>query len=166
MSVDIFPSGKTSPGNNTWIWTATEPMTLAALNAGLDISCYIPASMVEITFDQAREDDTRGCDSSTRESFGAVTFTWDELAFIVDPQGIGTEPGNMALGAIATDGFGYVSIRMGIKHGTAPTATHKWDKYMAETGAGHNTPLQSGKYLRKVKMSVTKIAEGVTVPPA
>lgn len=166
MSVDIFPSGKTSPGNNTWIWTETEPVTLADLEAGLDISCYLPASAVEITFDQAREDDTRGCDAATRESFGAVTYTWDEISFIVDPQGVGTEPGNMAAGTILPDSTGYVSIRMGVKTGTTPTATHKWDKYMAQTGAGHNTPMQSGKYLRKVKMSVTKIAEGVTIPAA
>lgn len=164
MSVDIFPSGKTSPGNNTWIWTETEPLLLADLTAGLDISCYLPASAVEITFDQARDDDTRGCDEATRQSFGAVTYTWDEISFIVDPQGDGTEPGNMAAGTILPDSTGYVSIRMGVKNGTAPSATEKWDKYMVQTGAAHNTPLQSGKYLRKVKQSVTKIAEGVTIP--
>ena len=166
MSVDIFPSGQTSPGNNTWIWTDTEPLLLADLSAGLDISCYLPASAVEIAFDQAREDDTRGCDDATRESFGAVTYTWDEISFIVNPQGTGAEPGNMAAGTILPDITGYVSIRMGIKSGIAAVATHKWDKYMVQTGAGHNTPLQSGKYLRKVKQSVTKIAEGVTIPAA
>lgn len=166
MIVDIFPSGKTSPGNNTWVWTETEPLLQADLDAGLDISCYLPASAVEITFDQAREDDTRGCDDSTRESFGAVTYTWDEISFIVDPQGDGTEQGNLAAGTILPDATAYVSLRMGVKHGTPTEATEKWDKYMVQTGAAHNTPIQSGKYLRKVKMSVTKIAEGATIPAA
>lgn len=99
MSVDIFPAGMTSPGNNKWIWCDTIAQSVEDLNDGLDLSCYFPADQIEIDFDQAREDDTRGCDAATRESFGAVTYTKDELVHIVNPQGDGTEPGNMALSA-------------------------------------------------------------------
>ena len=91
MSVDIFPSGITSPGNNTFLWTATRPTTLADLTGAFDVTCYLQADGVEIDFDQARDNDTRGCDSSTRESFGATTFTKDEIAHIVDPQGVRSE---------------------------------------------------------------------------
>ena len=164
MSVDIFPAGITSPGNNTWIVTETNPATLAELTAGVDLSCYFPAGEIEISFDQAREDDTRGCDESTRESFGAVTYTRDEIVHIVNPQGAGTEPGNLALSAVPVDSVIYVSLRMGVKHGTAPSAEHLWDKYMVTTGGDHITPLQAGKYVRRVKTSWTRIAKGVTIP--
>lgn len=166
MSVDIFPSGITSPGNNTFLWTATRPTKLADLTGAFDVTCYLQADGVEIDFDQARENDTRGCDSSTRESFGATTFTKDEIAHIVDPQGAGTEPGNMALAEIEADALQYCSIRMGIEHGTAPTATHKWDIYAVQTGEDHTSPLASGKYVRRVKTSWTRVAHNVTVPAA
>ena len=162
MSVDIFPTGITSPGNNTFLWTAAEPTTLASLTAGFDITCYLQADGVEIDFDQARENDTRGCDSSTRESFGATTFSKDEIAHIVDPQGAGTEPGNQALGEIEADAVQYCAVRMGVPHGTAPSATHKWDVYAVTTGEAHISPLASGKYLRRVKTSWTRIAQGKT----
>lgn len=162
MSVDIFPAGITSPGNNTWIVTETEPTALADLSAGTDLSCYFPAGEVEIGFDQAREDDTRGCDEATRESFGAVTYTRDEIVHIVNPQGTGTEPGNLALAAVPEDSLIYVSVRMGVKHGTAPSAEHKWDVYQVTTGAEHTTPLQAGKYVRRVKTSWTRVKRGAT----
>lgn len=163
MSTDIFPSGITSPGNNTWLWSPTKITTLAGLTAApvVDLSCYFPASEVEIGFDQARDDDTRGCDAATRESFGAVTYTRDELVHIVNPQGTGTEPGNLALDAVEEDSSGYIYLRMGVKHGTAPTAEHVWDEYMVATGAAHITPLQAGKYLRRVKTSWTKTRQGI-----
>lgn len=168
MSVDIFPSGITSPGNNTFLWTATKPALLADLTGAgaFDVTCYLQADGVEIDFDQAREDDTRGCDSSTRESFGATTFTKDEIAHIVDPQGAGTVAGNMALGEIEADALQYCSIRMGIPHGTVPTATHKWDIYAVQTGEAHISPLAAGKYLRRVKTSWTRVAQGVVIPAA
>lgn len=161
MSVDIFPAGMTSPGNNTFIWTATEPTALADLAAGFDVTSYLQADGVVIDFDQAREDDTRGSDAATRESFGATTFTKDEIAHIVDPQGAGTEPGNLALAEIAPDAVQYCSVRMGVPHGTEPTATDKWDVYAVTTGAAHISPLQAGKYLRRVKTSWTRVDEGV-----
>lgn len=162
MSIDIFPAGVTSPGNNTWIWTDTKPTALADLEAGTDLSCYFPAAEVEITFDQAREDDTRGCDSATRESFGAVTYTRDELVHIVDPQGDGTEPGNLALAAVETDAVQYCSVRMGVPHGEDLSADDKWDVYQVTTGGDHITPLQAGKYVRRVKTSWNRVEQGVS----
>lgn len=163
MTTDIFPSGITSPGNNTWLWSPTRVTSLADLTAAttIDLSCYFPASEVEIGFDQAREDDTRACDASTRESFGTTTYTRDEIVHIVNPQGDGTEPGNLALAAVEEDAVGYVYLRMGVPHGTAPAASHLWDEYMVQTGAAHITPLSAGKYVRRVKTSWTKLQAGV-----
>lgn len=161
MSVDIFPAGMTSPGNNTFIWTATKPTALADILAGFDVTCYLQSAGVEIDFDQAREDDTRGCDSATRESFGAVTYTKDEIAHIVAPQGAGSESGNLAKTKIAANALQYCAVRMGVAHPTTPTADHEWDLYAVQTGGDHMSPLATGKYLRRVKTSWTRIGQGV-----
>lgn len=161
---EIFPAGINSPGNNTYLWLATKPALLADLSAGVDVTDYIPAGEMEIGFDQARDVDTRASDASTRESFGTVSFSRDEIVVVWDPQGLGTEPGNLAAGAIQDDSLAYCAIRMGVEHGTAPTATDKWDLYEVQTGASHSTPLQSGKYVRRTKTSWTRIAQGVSYP--
>lgn len=164
MSVDLFPTGVSSPGNNTWLWSPTKITTLAGLTAGtvVDLSCYFPASEVEIGFDQSRDDDTRGCDAATRESFGTVSYSRDELVHIVNPQGTGTEDGNKALGAVLPNSSGFIYLRMGIPHGTTPIAAHKWDEYRVATGGDHITPLSQGKYLRRVKTSWTKERSGIS----
>ena len=163
---EIFPSGMTSPGNNTYLWMASEPALLADLTAATDITAYIPAGEMEIGFDQSRDDDTRASDASARESFGTVSFSRDEIVVVWDPQGAGTEPGNLAAGAIEENALQYCAIRMGVENGTAPTATHKWDVYAVQTGAHHGTPLQSGKFVRRTKTSWSRIAQGVVFPAA
>lgn len=162
MSVDIFPTGIQSAGNNTWIATATKPTTVAAITAGVDVSCYFPADEIEIGFDQDREDDTRGCDGVKRETFGALSFSRDEIVHIVNPQGDGTEPGNLAVDAFPANETVYVSVRMGVKNGTTPVAADKWDVYMVELGGDHTTPLQAGKYVRRVKSAWTRVEHNVT----
>lgn len=150
---EIFPAGISSPGNNLYLWLDTEPEALADLTAGTDITDYIPASEMEIGFDQERENDTRAGDASARESFGTTTFTREEIVIIVDPQGDGTEPGNLADGAIEDDALAYCAVRMGVPRATAASATDKWDVYEVQTGASAETPLQSGKYVRRIKSS-------------
>ena len=170
MSVDIFPAGIISQGNNTWTCTATSPLNaakdkilLTALNAAsaVDLTCYMPAAEQEIGFDQDRDDDTRGCDSNKREDFGTASFTRDEIIHIVHPQGDPTDPGNLAVGALPANTIVYLSLRMGIKHGTAHTAGDKYDVYEVQTGEEHITPRESGKYRRQVKTSFTRIAHAV-----
>lgn len=161
-TADIFPAGISSPGNNTFILTDTQPAALADFDTGLDITCYMQATEMEITMEQDREDDTRACHASKSESFGATTFTRESIVHIVNPQGDGTEQGNLALARIATDSTLYVSIRMGIEHGGAPAASDKWDVYRVVTGEAHTSPQQSGKYVRRVMTSWSRIAQGVS----
>lgn len=165
MSVDIFPEGMASAGNNTILLLDTEPSILSDLALGLDITCYLPIAELEIPFDQATEDDTRGCDEGTRENWGLVNITKTEFRFIYSPQGEGTEDGNKAAGQFKPDTMQFVAVRMGVKHGTAFTATDKWDLYQASNGAYGDTPMQgSQKYLRTQKTKLTRIGQGVSFP--
>lgn len=159
---EIFPAGISSPGNNLYIVMDTEPAALTDISSGTDITDYIPAGEMEIGFDQARDDDTRAGDAAARESFGTTTFSRDELVVIWDPQGDGTEPGNRAAGALTADTLLYVGVRQGIPRDTAPSATDVWDVYEVQTGDRHSTPLQSGKYVLRIKTSWSRSANGVS----
>lgn len=170
MTVDIFPAGINSQGNNTWWVTHTSPLNddksgilIASItaSAALDITCYLQAEDQEIGFDQEREDDTRACDETKREEFAAAAFTRDSIVHIVDPQGAATEPGNMAQGAVIPNSTIFVTVRMAVKSGSAPAADQLADVYMVTTGEEHITPRASGKYRREVKTSWTRIAKGV-----
>ena len=175
MTTDIFPAGINSQGATTWIATPTSPLNtdkdgvlLATLSGAtaVDLTCYFPASEQEIGFDQARDDDTRACDDNTREEFGAVTFSRESLFHIVDPQGADDAPGNLALGALIPNSTVYLSVRMGVKHGSALAAAELWDVYEVTTGEEHTTPRESGKYRREVKTSFVRIARGVPAESA
>ncbi|MGO4984628.1 phage tail tube protein [Collinsella sp. Sow4_E3] len=159
---DIYPAGISSPGNNTWLVNDTKAASLADLKAMFDVSCYLPAGEVEIGFSQEREDDTRACHASKIESFGATVYDRKEWVHLVAPQGDGTEQGNLAKSKIKANQTQYVYLRMGVKHGTELKASDRWDEYMVQNGAEHTSPLQSGKYVRKVQTSWTLLRSGVT----
>lgn len=174
MTVDIFPAGINSQGNNTWIVTPTNPVmpdgagvSLAILKGAtaVDLTCYLPNSEQEIGFDQAREDDTRACDTNTREEFGAATFSRESVFHIVHPQGDPTDPGNLAVGALPANDVVYATLVMGIPHegGQALAVANKSDVYAITTGADHTTPRESGKYRREVKTSFTRIGHNLPI---
>ena len=171
MSVDIFPAGINSAGNNTWIITPTNPLiatglSLAVLNGAtaVDLTCYLPSEEQEIGFDQARENDTRACDTSTREEFGTASFSKESILHIVSPQGDATDPGNMAVGALPANSVVYATLIMGVPHKNgARVAGNKGDVYMVTVGEEHITPRASGKYRREVKTSFTRLDTGVAI---
>lgn len=165
--VDMFPEGVSSGGMNTLLVLDTMPTDLADVAAGFDITCYLPIAELEIPWDQATEDDTRGCDAGTRKTWGLVDVTKTEIKYIVNPQGDGTEPGNMAAGRILPNTMQYLLVRMAVKHGTASEPSHKWDVYQMSNGAYGDTPMPgSQKYLRTQKTTLTRIDQGVTFQAA
>lgn len=167
---DIFPVGVSSPGNNLYVvYTAVvAPLapTKAELLAGTDITAYIPTTEFAITVDHPKEDNTRWSDSSTREEFGIPAFSLDEIAHIVSPQVSGTVSGNLALGKIPANSSFYMIIRRGIATATAITTADLVDVFQVTTGASWTAPLPTGKYLRRVKVSLTRLVENYSVPAA
>lgn len=173
MKTDIFPAGQISPGNNLAIFVKTPPEnpaapTLAELDAGLDITCYLPADFWDgLGFGQEREDDTRACDASKRESFGVETWGLTEISHITNPQEAGTAEGNLAKAEILPNSIGYLYLRSGLPQSTALAGTQTINNiFQVSTGAAAELPRASGKYLRTVQVSVSRIATDYEIPAA
>lgn len=172
MITDIFPAGVQAQGNTTFLWLGkvapSSPPTIAELTGEtvLDFTCYLSADEVEISFDQAREDDTRACHEATSEAFGPTTFTKDSIRHIVDPQELGEAEGNLARGEIEANATQYAAIIPGLKPGTAPAEGTLVDIYKVEVGEEHISPLSSGKFKREVKTSWTRVQKAVAVVAA
>lgn len=165
---DIFPVGVSSPGNNKFVvYTAvaspTAP-TKAEILAGTDITPYIPTTEFNITLDQPKEDDTRWSDPTTREEFGVAAFNAEEIAHIVSPQVAGTVSGNLALGKIPANSSFYMVIRRGVDADTAINTADLVDVFQVTTGEAWTAPLAQGKYLRRVKTSLTRLVADYAVP--
>lgn len=169
MMTDIYPVGVAAQGNTLFLWHGqvkpSDPPTVAELTATtvLDITCYMPSDQVEIPFDQARDDDTRACHTSTSESFGATTFNKDSISHIVNPQEPGTAEGNLARDAIEANTTNYCSVVNGVKNADGVIAGVLVDVYQVNTGEEHISPRSGGKFLREVKTSWTRIMKGVAV---
>lgn len=162
MKTDIFPSGLQSAGNNLFILVTVPPEdkaepTLAELNAetSIDITCYIPTTAFAVTLDQPTEDDSRWCDKSTRYEFGMPSLNLTEIAHIVDPQGDGTETGNLLLGSLLPNSEYQLYWRLGKDHSAALASGDTVVGFDVSTGEAFTPPLASGKYLRTVKVSLT-----------
>ena len=160
MMTDIFPNGVQSAGMNAFYLHTVPPAnptrpTLAEVTATttIDITCYMPIDAFSMTMDQPTEDDTRWCDKTTRQEFGVPTINLDEIAHIVNPQGTGTETGNLMKGSFLAYSNYYLSVRMGVPHETAPAGTHRVVGFDLSTGQEFTPPIPSGKYLRRVKVN-------------
>lgn len=168
-ATDIFPAGVTAPGANRVQFyptaaIATAP-TLAEVNAvsGLDITPYLPTDWT-FKMSQDRIDDTRFSDSSAREAFGTATYDLNELSHIVAPQTLGTVTGNLALGTLADNTFGYIAIRLGKAAASAMVATDKVDVYSIQFGLSHTAPVNSGKFRRTITCSISKVVGSYILP--
>lgn len=164
LKTDTFPNGVQAAGNNLFILVTTPPANPAApklteLDAvtNLDITCYIPTSAFAVGFEQPMEDDTRWCDTSTRETFGLPTLNLAEISHIVNPQGTGSETGNLLLGALLPNSFYHLYWRLGLPQKTALAASQKVVGFSLATGAEIIPPMTSGKYLRTVKTKLTAV---------
>ena len=166
MMTDIFPTGTQSAGNNLFILGTTPTAvkgkpSLAELNAttNIDITCYIPTTAFAVTLDQATEDDTRWCDRSTRTEFGVATLNLSEISHIVNPQGDGTETGNLLLGSLQPDSAYQLYWRLGKDHAAELAVGDVVVGFDLTTGEAFIPPMASGKYLRNVKCSLTAITD-------
>ena len=172
MITDIYPAGKKAAGASWFLWFGEEPPssppTLAEVQAAtvLDLTCYLMADGTEIGMDQAREDDTRACHNSTSESFGATTFTKESILHIVDPQEKGLAEGNKARELVKANATQYCGVVNGIDHETGTVAAAAlMDVYRVECGEDHISPAASGKFLREVKTSWSRVQKAAAIAP-
>lgn len=166
---DIYPVGVRAQGNTLFLWLGqqkpSDPPTVAEVSAEtvLDITCYLPSGQVEIGFEQERVDDTRACHTSTSESFGAVTFSKDSISHIVNPQEPGTAEGNRARDVIEADATQYCAVINGVSKIEDLTAGTLADIFQVNCGEEHISPMSSGKFLREVMTSWTRIQKAVAL---
>lgn len=168
MITDTFPVGVQSPGNNLVVAvpTLTTPLApkLADIGAtALDLTDYIKSDAWDMSFDQVRDDDTRLGDSTKRETFGVATLSMDEIAHIVDPQAASTVSGNKAAATLIPDSTIYVVVRMGKARATALAVGDLVDVYQVAIGKDASFPQPTGKYLRRVKTSFTRVARAIAL---
>lgn len=168
MITDVFPVGVQSPGNNLAIVvpTLTTPTAPKLSDVGvtaLDLTDYIKSDGWGMKFDQARDDDTRMGDSTKRETFGVATLSMDEITHIVDPQDPGTSTGNKAKSTLVESTTVYVILRMGKPRTTALAVGDLVDVYQVALGKAAVFPQPSGKYMREIKTSFTRVAANVAM---
>lgn len=168
MITDVFPVGVMSPGNNLAIavptlTTPTAPKLADIAATALDMTDYIMADGWAMKFDQARDDDTRLSDSSKRETFGIATIAMEEISYIFNPQGAGTETGNKMPSVLIPDTSIYIVIRLGKARATALAIADIVDVYQVQLGKSAQFPQPTGKYLRTIKTSFTKVANAIAL---
>lgn len=168
MITDVFPVGVMSPGNNLAVvvptlTTPTAPKLSDIGATALDLTDYIKADGWDMSFDQDRVDDTRMSDQTKRETFGVASVSMDEIAHIVDPQDAGTTTGNKAKSSLAESTTVYVVVRTGKARATALAIGDRVDVYQVALGKAVVFPLQSGKYMRRIKSSWTRVVADIAL---
>lgn len=168
MITDVFPVGVMSPGNNLAIavptlTTPTAPKMADIGATALDMTDYIMADSWAMKFDQARDDDTRLGDESKRETFGIATIAMEEINYIYNPQGAGTETGNKMPSVLVPGTSIYIVIRMGKARATALAIADIVDVYQVQLGLAAQFPITKGKYVKTIKTAFTRVANGVAL---
>ena len=169
MITDVFPIGVPAPGNNLVILvptltTPTVPKVADASGAtALDATDYIKADGWDMSLNQGRLDDTRLGDKTKRETYDVPEIQMERVNHIVDPQAAGTVAGNKMIAALPADSMVYAVVRLGKPRNTALAIGDLVDVYTVTTGADATFPQASGKYLRQVITSWSRVARGVAM---
>jgi len=165
MTVTI-PASVTAEGNVKVSWvpaiTVLAAATLAELNAGTDITCYLPEAWGGITGEQAKGTQTRMCSKETFESFGRVKRGISDFTYTYLAQALGTDEGNKVKTAMAPGTSGFIVVRYAIDATTAWAATQKYDVIPALTGAQHKIPSGSDEFAPLV-VTQAVVATGLLV---
>ena len=116
MTVTI-PEFVTAEGNVKVAWIPAiadlNAPTLVELNAGVDITCYLPETWGGITADQAKGEQRRMCSKESFETLGRIKRAVADLTYTYLPQAPDTDAGNKVKKALATGVSGYLVTRYG-----------------------------------------------------
>lgn len=109
--------------------------TVVELNAGVDITCYLPETWAGVTADQAKGEQRRMCSKESFETLGRIKRAISDFTYTYLPQALGTDPANKVKTKMAPGTHGFLVTRYG------PDATDAWaaddvvDVLPAECGA-------------------------------
>lgn len=119
-----------------WIPAVAAPAaaTVAELNAGVDLECYLPETWGGITGEQSKGEQRRMCTKEAFEAFGRVKRSISPLTATYMPQDAAGAAGNEAKTAMAEGTEGYIVVRYGLPSATAWAASQVYDIIPAKAG--------------------------------
>lgn len=92
--------------------------------ASVDASCLLTKSGIGLDVSVEKYKDERLCTVQVFEQNGVVTYSVNDLEYVIDPQ-TPTSATNKLYAAVGAGGSGYLIIRPGMDAGTAPAAAQK-----------------------------------------
>jgi len=138
MTVTI-PEFVTAEGNVKVAWIPAiadlNAPTLVELNAGVDITCYLPETWGGITADQAKGEQRRMCSKESFETLGRIKRAIADITYTYLPQAPGTDPANKVKTTLTAGAHGFLATRYGLPATDAWSASDVLDVLPAEAGA-------------------------------
>lgn len=134
----VYPEGVQAEGNVKVVFVTAiadpEEPTIAELNAGVDLSCFIKGTF-ELSGEQATGSDRRLCSKEDFQVLGRITRSLEPITYVYDPQAAASEPDNEAYETLKAGVTGFLAIRYGLDaQDTAWAASQKVDVAPVECG--------------------------------
>ena len=135
-----FPTGVPADGNVKVVWVPVladqEAPTLAEVNAtgSMDITCGIVGGGFTTSSDQTTTQDIRLCSRQVFEDLGDVTYSIEDIEYIITPQDKTATGENAIYNTLAPGTTGYIVVRWGKDYAGAFEAGDIVDVYHVTMG--------------------------------
>jgi hypothetical protein len=136
----LFPTGVAANGNVKVVWvnTIADPAapTATELNAAgaVDLSCVLTGDGFSTGYSQETSEDARLCSTQVFQSPGAITYTVEDLTYIVTPQDDSPTGENKAAIQLTPGEVGFLVVRWGTTYSTAFAADDVVDVFPGALG--------------------------------
>jgi hypothetical protein len=154
-----FPTGVAANGNVKVVWvnTIADPTapTATELNAagGMDLSCVLTG--ISTGYSQETSEDTRLCSTQVFQSPGAITYTVEDLEYIVTPQDDSPTGENKAAIQLTPGENGFLVMRWGALYSAAFAADDVVDVYPGSLGGSAKIYERNAKIRARQGLIVT-----------
>ena len=166
-----FPTGVPADGNVKVVWVPTLAVqavpTVAELTAAsvLDITCGVVGGGFTTGADATTTKDIRLCSRQVFEDLGDITYSIEDIEYIITPQDVTPTGENKIMQTLAPNTSGYVVVRWGMGFEEAFEAAQIVDVYHVTLGPQvKQAPERNTKLRAKQKPYV--IAPGVSLDVA
>jgi hypothetical protein len=155
----LFPTGVAANGNVRvqWVNTIADPTapTATELNAagGIDLSCVLTA--FGTGYSQETSEDVRICSTQVFQSPGSITYTVEDIEYIVTPQDDSPTGENKAAIQLTPGEAGFFVFRWGTTYSTAFAADDVVDVYPASLGGSAKVYERNAKIRARQGVIVT-----------
>ena len=136
----LFPTGVAANGNVKVVWvnTIADPAapTATELNAAgaVDLSCVLTSDGFATGFSQETAEDARLCSTDVFQSPGAITYSIEDLVYIVTPQDDSPTGENKASIQLTPGEVGFLVVRWGMEYDDTFAADQVVDVFPGSLG--------------------------------